>query len=349
MHICLDIQSAIAQRAGIGRYTRMLLSNLAGLRGADEISCFYFDFPAPAALAPARRRRPPGRALAPRRLVQQSWKRLNWPPFDRLAGYADVYHFPNFIIPPLRRGRAVATIHDLSFLRHPDFTEARNLAYLRARLDRMQARADAIITDSGFCAAEIEDLLPASRGKTAAVHLGIGPEFDAPCRRPCRLARPARLELPYLLSVGTLEPRKHYQLIDVFERLPGFDGELVIAGRRGWKCEPILERMRAVAPRRAHPFGLTRKTGNCRCCMPARKRCCSHRFTRDSAFRRWKPWSAARRCFRRRRGIAGNSGRGAWIMPSLTRKLGRCRPNVCWTIRALRAAWKERGRAQAAV
>ncbi|MCZ7593140.1 MAG: glycosyltransferase family 4 protein [Kiritimatiellae bacterium] len=63
------------------------------------------------------------------------------------------------------------------------------------------------------------------------------------------LRKRLKLERPYLLSVGTLEPRKNYPfLIEVFDRLEKFDGDLVIAGRRGWKFEPIYERI-AHSPR----------------------------------------------------------------------------------------------------
>ena len=129
MDICLDYQPAVAQRAGIGRYTRQLARGLARLRGAgDRLRLFYLDF--------ARRAAPPdvpGAVAFPWRrlpgaLVQQLWKRAGRPSFDRLAGPADLYHFPNFIIPPLRRGRAVVSIHDMSFLRLPECAEARNRA-----------------------------------------------------------------------------------------------------------------------------------------------------------------------------------------------------------------------------
>jgi len=54
------------------------------------------------------------------------------------------------------------------------------------------------------------------------------------------------LDRPYLLTVGTLEPRKNIGfLIDVFEQLADTDIDLVIAGMRGWKYEPVLEQMRA--------------------------------------------------------------------------------------------------------
>jgi glycosyltransferase involved in cell wall biosynthesis len=248
MDICLDYQPAVAQRAGIGRYTRQLARCLAQLRGAgDRLRLFYLDF--------ARRAAPPdipGAAALPWRrlpgaLVQQLWKRAGRPSFDRLAGPADLYHFPNFIIPPLRRGRAVVSIHDMSFLRLPECAEARNRAYLEARLDDTIARADAILTISRFSAREIVALRPAAAGKVHVVPPGIEDGFARPpAERVAAVRRRLGLPRPYLLSVGTLEPRKNYPLLArAFDVLDRDDLDLVVAGMPGWRCEPILASFRA--------------------------------------------------------------------------------------------------------
>lgn len=247
----MDIQAAVGQRAGVGRYTHRLVEHLARQAGDDRLALFYFDF----------RRRGTGfevpgaeeRAVRwlPGAVATKLWARADWPPFDALAGPADVYHFPNFAIPPVRTGRKVVTIHDVSFVRHPEFTEEKNLAYLTATIPRTLARADAIVTDSRFSAAEITDLLKVDPGRVHAVPLGISPAF--------RPASPAQVEearrrlgigRPYLLTVSTLEPRKNIPfLVEAFERLTAFDGCLVIAGPHGWKHEPILDRI-ARSPRR---------------------------------------------------------------------------------------------------
>ena len=58
-----------------------------------------------------------------------------------------------------------------------------------------------------------------------------------------------KLDRPYLLSVGTIEPRKNYAfLIDVFDQL-AFDGDLVIAGMKGWKTEGFFARLEKSAKR----------------------------------------------------------------------------------------------------
>jgi glycosyltransferase involved in cell wall biosynthesis len=252
VNICIDVQPAMAQRAGVGRYTRALVEHLGEFRGSDAVRLFSFDFKrhgtplAAPGLAQKRIRWCPGR------FVQKCWKTIAWPPYDWLAGPADLYHFPNFIIPPLTTGKAVVTIHDVSFLRYPGFAESRNLAFLTARMSETIRRAEAVITDSRFSAREITDLLKVSPAKVAAIPLGISERMTRP--GPDRVAewrRAQGLDRPYLLTVGTLEPRKNHEfLIQVFERLGQFDGLLVIAGMRGWRYQPILDRMRR-SPRAA--------------------------------------------------------------------------------------------------
>jgi glycosyltransferase involved in cell wall biosynthesis len=90
-------------------------------------------------------------------------------------------------------------------------------------------------------------LLGVSAAKTFPIHLGLGAEMKRPDADAIAAGRHAlRLDRPYLLLVGTLEPRKNIPfLIEVFEKLRDFDGDLVIAGMRGWKFEPILARMAA--------------------------------------------------------------------------------------------------------
>ncbi|HMP96814.1 MAG TPA: glycosyltransferase family 1 protein [Kiritimatiellia bacterium] len=250
MHVCLDIQSALAQRAGVGRYTRMLAEHVAAARGNDALSLFYFDF---------KRRgcdfQPPGataRAVRwlPGRWVQAAWKFAGTPPFDWFAGHADVYHFPNFIRPPLSRGRSVVTIHDAAFLRFPETIEAKNYRYLSRRIRDTVDRADAVICVSAFTARELSALLQVPHERLRVIPSGLDARMRPPDEAALQsLRQRLGLDRPYLLAVGTLEPRKNYPfLMDVFDRLD-FDGDLVIAGMRGWKTEGIFAR-REASPRR---------------------------------------------------------------------------------------------------
>jgi glycosyltransferase involved in cell wall biosynthesis len=212
---------------------------------ADDLDLFYFDFHRRGLDFPCTGTHQNPVRWVPGKYVQQAWKRLQWPPFDWFSGKADLYHFPNFTIPPLSQGKRIVTIHDMSFLRYPEFSEKKNLDYLSAFIHDTVRRADAIITVSEFSRKETAELLGLDPAQIFATPLGITPGCTRPpAEQISKTRRQLKLDRPYLLSVGTLEPRKNIPfLIEVFEHLSGFDGDLVIAGMKGWKVDPILERM----------------------------------------------------------------------------------------------------------
>ena len=97
MRVCVDVQSAITQRSGVGRYTRELVHHLGALAGEDALQLFYFDFKRHGERwqVPRAQMRPV--RWLPGQLVQKSWQYAHFPPFDWLAGKADLYHFPGFV------------------------------------------------------------------------------------------------------------------------------------------------------------------------------------------------------------------------------------------------------------
>lgn len=249
MKVSVDIQAAIAQRAGVGRFVKCLAEHLAPLRGQDDLQWFYFDF----------RRRGHGLHLpggteravrwVPGRAVQGAWKTLRFPPYTWFAGSADVYHFTNFIRPPLwNHAPTVVSIYDVSFLRFPDAAEPGNLAYLTSHIRRTVRRADAILTISTFSKQEIVDTLGVDPDRVYPIYPGVD-HRDLRPPTPAEVTESRRalgLTDPYLLFVGTLEPRKNVTLlVDAFARLSDYPGRLVLAGMKGWKTEPILRHIEA--------------------------------------------------------------------------------------------------------
>ena len=205
MIVCMDIQAGVGQRAGVGRYTQSLVEHLGPQAGADELRLFYFDFQrrgTPWGTPGARQR---AVRWVPGRVVQKAWKTIRWPPFNWFAGAADVYHFPNFIVPPLTRGRAVVTIHDVSFLRFPEAAEEKNRRYLTAQIRDTVARADAIITDSAFSGREIQDLLGVSHARLLEQRLGAAQGHELPAigpRRAPEMAYPNRAGRVHVPQAG---------------------------------------------------------------------------------------------------------------------------------------------------
>jgi len=220
------------------------VEHLGPLAGKDQLDLFYFDFKRKGLSFSVPHATESPVKWCPGRMAQGAWKTFGFPPFNWLAGPADVYHFPNFILPPLTKGQSIVTIHDVSFIRFPEAAEPKNLRYMNSQIRRTVERADRIITVSRFSAQETCELLDVPENKVTAIHLGLTDNMNEGDRGDKVVLNSLNLQKPYILFVGTVEPRKNIPfLIEVFEQMTAFDGELVIAGMRGWKFEPILERM----------------------------------------------------------------------------------------------------------
>lgn len=257
MKVCIDIQAGVSQRAGIGRYVSELVGHLPRTDDLD-FELFYMDFKGKA--KPPRAPHCTFRRFSkvPGLFVQQAWKHFSRPSFNTISGRYDLFHFPNFIIPPLDpRAGAVVSIHDISFLLHPDFAESRNLDFLTRRIEKTVRRANAIITISRKSADDICERLSVEKDRVHPVYLGVSKSFCPASAESVSFIRDALLlDRPYILMVGTFEPRKNIPFaIDLFEKMSFFDGDLVLVGQKGWKNEAIFKRISASpAKERIHTF-----------------------------------------------------------------------------------------------
>jgi glycosyltransferase involved in cell wall biosynthesis len=253
MRIAIDYTPAIAQGAGIGRYTRSLVDALARLDSGDVYLLLSADaptaarpFPSAAALRPHILRLA-GRPIGNRRLTVL-WHRLRLPlPVEVLTGQVDVFHGTDFALPPALGLPRVVTIHDLAFLTHPQYATPSLARYLAAVVPRSLQRADAIIAISETTAADIVAQYGVARDRITVIAPGVDASLAPITDRQTLATIDAhyRLEHPLALAVGTIEPRKRYDhLIAAFAQArqrPGGPRMLAIAGRRGWLYESVFQ------------------------------------------------------------------------------------------------------------
>jgi glycosyltransferase involved in cell wall biosynthesis len=166
----------------------------------------------------------------------------------------ELYHEPNYV--PVRYDvPVVVTIHDLSWLRYPETHPADRVRWLERGLPRALERAAAILVDSAFVRDEVVAMFDVSPQRVTVAHLGVSPAFRP--RRPEETAvtlRPLGLQHgQYLLSVGTIEPRKNVgHVLAAFARLPAALRKtfpLVIAGARGWRAADLERELGLLADR----------------------------------------------------------------------------------------------------
>jgi len=246
MRIGVDYTSAIQQGAGIGRLTRCIFHALAEIDHQNEYRLFAATGREHSStLPPFRLRTIP---LSDREL-NIVWHRLRLPlPVELITGAVDIFHSPDFTLPPVWRARTVLTVHDLSFLRVPEcFTDALR-RYLERAVPRSVRRADHVIADSESTKRDLVELLGTPAGNVTVIHSGVEPRFQPITDQAALETVRQRYNLPerFILSVGTLQPRKNFtMLIEAFSRLKLGIGnwKLVIAGGKGWLYEDIFARV----------------------------------------------------------------------------------------------------------
>ena len=151
-----------------------------------------------------------------------------------------LYHSPNFGLPPFD-GPTVATVHDLSVLKFPEFHRRQTVELCERGISDAVSRGAHIITDSRVMEAEIQKEFALPSERISAIHLAPDPRCQPRTEAQCgRVLRELKLEYrSFFLSVGTIEPRKNLlRLLAAFRRGRAeghFDWPLVVVGASGWK------------------------------------------------------------------------------------------------------------------
>lgn len=236
MRIGIDVGILRERRRGVGRYLINLLKEFSQLATSDT---FFLYSPSP--------------------ILYRSWEKENWHyrfgtlPLPgsfwiRTQGRGllikdriETFFAPCDILPNLPKAvRKVVAVHDLTFLLYPQTMESYNRFIHRLFFAQSLRKADCIITMSEAVKKSLLRYF-GEGNKITAIPEGVDETFR-PCEKEAVLPVLNRYELerPYILSVGTLEPRKNYPLLlQAFKRLR-VDWDLVIIGKRGWKWQEIF-------------------------------------------------------------------------------------------------------------
>lgn len=243
---------AAENRSGTGRYATELVKRLAALDSHNEYAIvIHEDSPLCAYLKPFRGFRllkQPRRS----RLARIWWEQR------RLAAliareWLDVFHAPAFILPGRCRAASVATIHDLVFMRYPETFGWFRRNYFHWAIPRSAYRATRVIADSEATRRDLVDLLEVNPDRIHVIPLGVGEEFFEPTTLEAVERARSQLHLPerYILTVGTIEPRKNLvRLVEAYaqarQRLGRKCPALVLVGRKGWKYDEVFSRIAAL-------------------------------------------------------------------------------------------------------
>ena len=250
MEVALEMQPCCGNQTGIGVYTCQLAKrlipsdgiayrgNVFDFMGRNHSISMQDTFPFPIV----------ENRLLPYGVYRRIWNGLPFNYGQLFGGDADVTHFFNFVVPPKIRGAVISTIHDMTYIRYPETVAKRNLHRLQAGMAYTIERSDMIVTVSEFSKMEIMELCNVPERSIVVIPSAATPERFT-CDREGLFNR-LGITKPYILFVGTLEPRKNLvRLLKAFDHLSEKHHgniQLVLCGGMGWKNEEILKTLKEI-------------------------------------------------------------------------------------------------------
>lgn len=177
---------------------------------------------------------------------REPWRQLLLPLLLRRHNI-DVCFFTNFVLSVLARCPMVLTIHDLSVKLFPRTHQLRNVVWARSLMPISTRRSRHIIAVSNNTKLDLLRIMDIKAEKVSVVYEGAPSEFNPePQPEDSEALKHYGITKPYVLFVGTLEPRKNLNVL-----IKGFDKasknnpdlHLVLVGKRGWMAQAIFDEL----------------------------------------------------------------------------------------------------------
>lgn len=254
MRIAFDIRPVLRERTGVGTYVFQLLRALS--RSDLENHYVLFSSSWKDRVTPDLGPFPPNFAFrefpVPVRILNLLWHRFRFPPVELFVGKIDIAHSPHpLLLPARKRAKTIVTVHDLYFLRHPEWASGE----VRSDYVRLTARslekADAVITVSEFAKRDCIECCGIASSKIHAVLSGIDERYFEPVPEGeiADVRERYHIRNEFVLAVGALEPRKNFsRLVEAYQRVRMRHPQLalVIAGPPGSAAEAIRAQIAAL-------------------------------------------------------------------------------------------------------
>lgn len=258
MKIAIDCRSVSgsgkAELAGVAHYTARLVRHLLSL---DEDNRYILLFDDHAHKDRIHEMIGSNHSVQTKILPLSGWKRMLPYAYSHhaaaksiMSSGVDVTHFPSGHLPTGFRGKSVLTVHDMATHTHPEWFPTKGFFARRIVASAGPSRATRIIATSNATKTDLQRSFAIMPGKIDVIYEGVD---QAPAKDSvdAQLAiKRLGLAEPYLLCMGTIEPRKNVMavveafgvLCEKFPKLVG-DTHLVVAGAIGWQGEIVRARV----------------------------------------------------------------------------------------------------------
>ncbi len=253
MHIGIDASRlAVGKRTGTENYAYQVIRGLLQVGAASDRFTLYFNNPpSPEILGKLDLSGNPELKSIP---FPRLWTHLRLSR-EMLANPPETLFVPAHVLPLLHPNRSVVTLHDLGYLYFPEAHTPAQRRYLDWSTRYSSRAARQIIAISQATKNDLVRHYQIPPEKISVVYHGYDRALFQPVPEPQKIAA-ARVRYmigsgPYLLYVGTIQPRKNLaRFIEAFANLIGdatFDYaekdhlQLILGGQRGWLSEPIVQ------------------------------------------------------------------------------------------------------------
>jgi glycosyltransferase involved in cell wall biosynthesis len=235
MRIGIDIQTTLGQKSGFGFYVENLVRELKKIDQKNQYTYFV-----------------------PRKETDLSMpERFFWDqvsiPWQASRAKIEILHQPSFSLPLAFSGKVIVTVHDLIAILYGKHIPFFSRQFFSRWMPFTYRRADHIICISENTKKDLVRILEIPEEKITVNYLAASSDY-----RPKRgkenilltqrvpLGSKLKISSPYFFHVGTLSPRKNLVfLVEVFSEVlkkhPDF--QLILAGRTGWYCDRLFERI----------------------------------------------------------------------------------------------------------
>lgn len=260
MRIAFDISYVQKRRAGIGRHALQLVKSLVHADVENTYVLHGWSFGLDVASLESLRspRVQLSTARVPGSLKRLYWNRFSLPRIESIVGDIQIFHSTDPFIPPVRKARRIATVHDLAYRKFPELFERRVLSWDN-HVARSVRSADAIIVPSQNTRDDLLEMFSLDEGRISVIPPPVDACFTTTVEDEDQVVK-NKYHLPetYILFAGTIEPRKNIiRLVQAFERIHRHHPvDLVLAGGKGWLYEATLRVLReSEARKRMHRVG----------------------------------------------------------------------------------------------
>ncbi len=242
------------KRRGWGIYSYQLLRALLTIDKENTYHCFYNIFRKGRNDLVLRVNGSKQKNLIwpiPGRIMNLLWEQWRLLAAERFFGRIDVLHVPYEFLPKVTSARTVVTVHDVTFLKHPEYLEPGFVELFTKRIHYVAENADRIIADSENTKRELVAYTDVPEERVVVIHAGVDECFK-PTEDTAEIKNVSKrygISNPYVLFVGAADEDKNLvRLAKAFARVREEqpDLQLALAGNVGWAFNCLMEQLKSL-------------------------------------------------------------------------------------------------------